>query len=181
MPDEGKGEMAQRVETFLGEFRLMVPALGALLGFQLIVAFQQSYSELSTLDRAVNFAGVLSTTLALLFLVVPASYHRHTAELEETEDFLHYGQRSIGRAFVFIMLSLSFSLYLQAQRAFGDRVLSALFAVVLFALLAASWEWLPRRRARRHGDEVDRRGSIFALGGGHRGRGKRGAPKRGAG
>ena len=38
-------ELERRIDTFLGEFRIVVPALAALLGFQLIAAMQQTYAQ----------------------------------------------------------------------------------------------------------------------------------------
>jgi hypothetical protein len=142
-------EHQKKIDTMLGEFRMIVPALGALLGFQLVVAFQQSFQDLPGLDRTANFAGVACTMLALLFLLVPASYHRFTPRLDESRDFLTFAQRMVGTAFVFLPLALALSLYVQAERTFRSPLVSLACATVLLVLLAGGWWGLPALRARR--------------------------------
>ncbi|MEA3143134.1 MAG: hypothetical protein QOG31_458 [Thermoplasmata archaeon] len=80
----------------MGEFRIIVPALGAIFGFQLVVAFQQSFPDLPAAARVANFVGVPCTALALLFLLVPASYHRFTPRLDHSQDFIVFAQRMGG-------------------------------------------------------------------------------------
>src|SRR5688572_2751717 len=92
-------DIGTRVETFLGEFRMIIPAMAALLGFQLTMAFSDSFQDLAPAEQVASFAGLACTAAAFLFLLVPASYHRFTLEFEETEEFLRFGRRSIGLAF----------------------------------------------------------------------------------
>ena len=146
-------DVASRIDTVLGEFRMIIPALGALFGFQLTAAFSAEWKDLAPLLKTLNFAGVLSTAVALVLLLVPASYHRFTHRLDESEGYLRFAQRNMGVAFVFITLSLALSVFVQAVRAFGSAP-AALASSGAFLLLAvAAWWVLPRRRAARKGRE----------------------------
>jgi predicted membrane channel-forming protein YqfA (hemolysin III family) len=144
-------DIGDRVRTFLGEYRIITPALAALFGFQLTAAFQDSYMQLAAVDRAINFAGVACTATAILCLLVPASYHRFTSKLEETEDFLAFARLSISLAFVFIPLGITMALYLQAVRTFQSHAVAAAVAVVALGAFAAVWWVLPRHRAHEQG------------------------------
>lgn len=151
-PDRGEGnDIGTRVETFLGEFRMIIPALAAILGFQLMVAFQQSFQELGQAEQVATFLALACTTMAFLLLLMPASYHRFTWEFEETEEFLRFSRRSIGAAFVFMPFVLSLTLYVQAVQAFGSRPLGAAIGTAALALALGFWWLLPMHRAYAKG------------------------------
>lgn len=145
MSDDGFGE---KISTVLGEFRIMVPALGAIFGFQLVVAFQASFPDLPLSARIAAFIGILSTVLALTFLLVPASYHRFTPELDESPAFLTFAQRNASMAFIFFPVSLTLSIYVQALRMFHSELLAIAIAAGLLVFLVAEWWIVPRRKAR---------------------------------
>lgn len=151
-PDLGEGnDIGTRVETFLGEFRMVIPALAAILGFQLMVAFQESFQDLGQLEQVATFLALACTTLAFLLLLMPASYHRLTWEFAETEEFLRFSRRSIGAAFVFLPFVLALTLYVQAVQAFGSRPLGAAIGAGVLGLAVAFWWLIPIRRAHEKG------------------------------
>jgi hypothetical protein len=166
-------ELEQRVDTLLGEFRIMVPALAALLGFQLIAAMQQTYGSLPPFHRAVNFAGVACTMAALGFMLVPSAYHRFAPRLHEDEAFVSFSQRSLSRGFVFFALSLTLSLYLQAARSFSADAASALAAAAALAFFGVVWWAHPWRLVKR---TVRESGEGETMRDARRARGRPGAP-----
>jgi hypothetical protein len=145
------GEDLDKIQELLGEFRIIVPALGAIFGFQLVVAFQQSFPDLPAAARAANFAGVVCTVLAILFLLVPASYHRLTPRLDQSKRFRTFARRMVSLAFVFMPLSLSLSIYVQAVRTFTSGTVAWSVAGILLALLVGAWWVLPWVLVRRAG------------------------------
>lgn len=151
-PDLGEGnDIGTRTETFLGEFRMIIPALAAILGFQLMVAFQESFQELGQVEQVATFLALACTTVAFLLLLMPASYHRLTWEFEETEEFLRFSRRSIGSAFVFMPLVLALTLYVQAVQAFESRGVGAAVGSGALALAAVFWWAVPLHRAYAKG------------------------------
>jgi len=142
---DGFGE---KIGTVLAEFRIMVPALGAIFGFQLVVAFQPGFLALPWAAHAVAFAGILCTVLALVFLLVPASYHRFTPELDESAAFLRFAQTNVSIAFVFLAFSLGLSLYVQALRIFGSTPWAVAVAAAVLAFVGIEWWFVPRRMVR---------------------------------
>ncbi|MBI2078542.1 MAG: hypothetical protein HYT80_09290 [Euryarchaeota archaeon] len=144
-------DVTRRMDTFLGEFRMIIPAMAAVFGFQLIAAFQPTFERLAWYDRAANFAGLACTALAILSLLVPASYHRLSARLEETEEFLRFARSSIGLAFVFMPLAFSLSMYVQALRTFGSHPAAAMTGLAFFGAFYVGWWVVPRRRFRQAG------------------------------
>jgi hypothetical protein len=143
----------EKIQELLGEYRIIVPALGAIFGFQLVVAFQQSFPDLPAAARAANFAGVVSTALGILFLLVPASYHRYTPHLDQTKRFRTFARRMVSLAFAFIPLSLALSIYVQAVRTFHSGAIAWTSAGLLFLLLVVAWWLLPWMLARHNGKD----------------------------
>jgi hypothetical protein len=138
----------EKIQELLGEFRIIVPALGAIFGFQLVVAFQQSFPELPAAARMANFAGVVCTALAILFLLVPASYHRLTPHLDQSKSFRTFARRMASLAFVFMPLSLALSIYVQAERTFHSQAVAVIAGGLLLLVLLAGWWMLPMALAR---------------------------------
>ncbi|MHB1262451.1 MAG: DUF6328 family protein [Thermoplasmatota archaeon] len=144
-------DIGTRTETFLGEFRMIIPALAAILGFQLMVAFQQSFAELAKPEQIASFGALACTTAAFLLLLMPASYHRFTWEFEETEEFLRFSRRSIGAAFMVMPFTLALTLYVQAVQVFGSRALALGLGGATMAGALVFWWGIPLMRARREG------------------------------
>ena len=145
-------EMETRIDTFLGEFRMVVPGVAALFGFQLTVAFTEKFERLSGLEKGLNFAGLACSALAFLFLLVPANYHRFIHRLEETDDFYHYAKRSNAIAFVFVPLAVAFSLAVQAIETFGSPLAGAVVFATFTGAAALAWWIVPWVRANAQGE-----------------------------
>jgi hypothetical protein len=147
--DESDG-MKQRVDTFLGEFRIMVPALGVLLGFQLTSAYSNGWKELGRMEKTLDYAAVLCTALALIFLLVPAQYHRSRRKIEESERFLRFAQHLFGYCFLFFAVSLVITVYLQGLRVFQDATYSLVGAAAFTLFLLVFWMAVPLAVASKH-------------------------------
>ncbi len=138
----------EKIETFLGEFRIIVPALGAIFGFQLVVAFQASFGALPPIARIANFLGVSCTALALVFLIVPAGYHRFTLKLDQSPAFLAFAQQMVSAAFVFLPIGLTMSLYVEAVQTFKDPAWAVVPAAAFLSVCTVFWWLIPMHKAR---------------------------------
>jgi hypothetical protein len=145
-------DMETRIDTFLGEFRMVVPGVAALFGFQLTVAFTEKFARLSDVEKGLNFAGLVCSALAFLFLLVPANYHRFIHRLEETDDFYHYAKKSNAIAFVFVPLAVAFSLAVQAIETFGSATAGAVVFAAFTGAAALAWWIVPWARANAQGE-----------------------------
>src|SRR5687768_6363167 len=144
-------DIGTRTETFLGEFRMIIPAMAAILGFQLMLAFQQSFEELGKAEQVASFLALACTAVAFLLLLMPASYHRFTWEFEETEEFLRFSRRSIGAAFVFMPFTVALTLYVQGVQVFGSQAAGAAVGTATMALSLVFWWGIPLVHAHREG------------------------------
>lgn len=150
-PAKKGNDIGTRTETFLGEFRMIIPAMAAILGFQLMLAFQQSFAEMDKVEQVASFLALACTAIAFLLLLMPASYHRFTWEYEETEEFLHFSRRSIGAAFAFMPFTVALTLFVQGVQVFGTRAAGAAVGTAALALTLVFWWGIPMIQARREG------------------------------
>lgn len=146
-------DLEARVDTFLGEFRMVTPGIAALLGFQLMVAFSERFATVPAPARWLTFAGLCASALAFLFLLVPANYHRFTRRLEENDAFLQYARTSNAIAFVFIPIAVACSLGVQAMVTFGSVPAGAAVLVAFLVMAAFGWWLVPWQRATRLGEQ----------------------------
>lgn len=146
---QGERDMEARISQFLGEFRILVPGLAALLGFQLTSAYSNGWQDLPYSSKVLNYAAVLCTMLALIFILVPALYHRSMREIEESDRFLRFAGRHFGYGVTSFGLGLVITVYLQGLRVFEDEVASLAGAAVIALVLVVLWIGIPNRRVKR--------------------------------
>lgn len=150
-------KVVERIQTFLGEFRILVPALGAVFGFQLTSAFSNGWNQLSDGERFLNLGATCSTAIAICVLLLPANYQRVTPRPPADEDFLHFAQRCFGLTFLFAGIGIVGSLVLQLRRVTDNPLATVGFAVVLVVFFFVMWSIIPSARARKHEGHDDRR------------------------
>ena len=144
------GGDGERIQRFLTEFRMMVAAVGVLIGFLLHATFTEPFLRLPAPLRAAHVAALLSALVSFVALLFPASLHRLASETTRADEFLRMARRAVGVAFVSLGAALTLSLLVQATRAFS--LAWGVAAALVAALLAfVGWFVLPRRLARRLG------------------------------
>ena len=105
MAEEDRKERVDReLIELLNELRIALPGVQVLFAFLLVVPFQQGFSQVTDLTRYVYFAGLLSSAVAIAFLIAPATYHRLNMRrpVEEKEDMLFTSSKFaiIGTVFI---------------------------------------------------------------------------------
>ena len=60
----------------LEELRALIPGGEVLFGFLLAIRFTGQFTDLNTVQRYVYYATLVSTAVALVFLLAPSAYHR---------------------------------------------------------------------------------------------------------
>ena len=75
-PDESTKERVDReLIELLNDARVALPGVQVLFAFLLVVPFNQRFVELTTAERWVYYAALLSTAVATVLLIAPSSYH----------------------------------------------------------------------------------------------------------
>ena len=141
----GEGE---RVQRFLTEYRMMVAAVGVLVGFLLHTSFTEPFLQLPPLVRGAHVAALVLAVVSFVALLFPPSLHRFVSETARADEFLQVARRVVGVAFVALAGSLTLSVAVEVTRAFSPA-LGLVVGALVGALVLAGWFILPRRVARR--------------------------------
>jgi hypothetical protein len=74
-----KEPIEERVSHILEEARMVLPGIQALLGFQLVAVFNQSFAGLPMLDKQLHLSAIFLSINAICFLLTPAALHRQSS------------------------------------------------------------------------------------------------------
>jgi len=148
--EEGPKERVDReLIELLNELRVALPGVQVLFAFLLVVPFQQGFSQVTDLTRYVYFGGLVSSAVAIAFLIAPAAYHRLNLRrpVEEKEEMLFTSSKFAIVGTAFIAIGIVCSLFVVADVLFGDAVALA-FALGFGLLFAILWYAIPILRRR---------------------------------
>jgi Family of unknown function (DUF6328) len=149
-PDESTKERVDReLIELLNEVRVALPGVQVLFAFLLVVPFNQRFVELTTAERWVYYAALLSTALAAALLIAPSSYHRLRFRQGDKEQMLLTSNRLLVSGLALAALSIALAVGLISEFVFG-RVPGLVAGLGIGAWLAWFWYGLPlSRRMRR--------------------------------
>ena len=74
--EEVKERLEREHGELLEELRALIPGAQVLFGFLLAIRFTTPFTDLNTVQRYVYYATLLTTAVALVFLLAPSAYHR---------------------------------------------------------------------------------------------------------
>jgi hypothetical protein len=147
--EDRKTRVDRELIELLNEVRVALPGVQVLFAFLLIVPFQQAFQQVTDITRYVYFAGLVSSAVAIAFLIAPATYHRINLRrsVDEKEEMLLTSSKLTVVGTVFLALGIACSLFVIADVLFGDLV-AVIFSVGALLLIAGLWYALPISRRR---------------------------------
>jgi hypothetical protein len=145
-PDESTKERVDReLIELLNEVRVALPGVQVLFAFLLVVPFNQRFVELTTAERWVYYAALLSTALAAALLIAPSSYHRLRFRQGDKEHMLLTSNRLLVSGLAFAALSIALAVGLISEFVFGPGP-GLVAGLGIAAWLAWFWYGLPLSR-----------------------------------
>jgi len=145
-PDETKKERIDReLIELLNDARVALPGVQVLFAFLLVVPFNQRFVELTTAERWVYYAALLSTALAAALLIAPSSYHRIRFRQGDKEQMLLTSNRLLVCGLAFAALSIALAVGLISEFVFGPGP-GLVAGLGIGAWLAWFWYGLPLSR-----------------------------------
>jgi hypothetical protein len=137
--DEAVKERLEREHgELLEELRALIPGAQVLFGFLLAIRFTSPFTDLSTVQRYVYYTTLLTTAVALVFLLAPSAYHRLRFREGDKDAMVRKGNREAIAGTGAIALAFTGVLYLVTDLLFTTQAAIAV-ALVFFALTA--WRW----------------------------------------
>jgi hypothetical protein len=139
-------ELFQATQLLLEESRMVLPGIQALFGFQLIVVFNEGFSEkLAQPAQLLHLAAIVLSVLAIVLIMTPAAYHRQTSPTEASEHFVRLATRLMKWGMLPLALGFCIDLYVVASVIVGGWRAVAL-AAGMTLVFAMCWYVLPHSR-----------------------------------
>jgi hypothetical protein len=138
-------DLDRELGELLQELRVMLPGVQVLLAFLLTVPFTQRFTTLSTEERALYFAAVVTTGVAIVLMMAPGIQHRIRFREHDKEALLQDSNRLVLVATVAVGCSLGLVVLLLAEYLYGWAA-GALVTAFLLVIVVALWYVSPMRR-----------------------------------
>jgi hypothetical protein len=145
----------QRIDQMLTEARVVLPGVQALLGFQLISVIGQTFEKLPVSSKLVHAASLGCITLAVVFLIAPAAYHRIVFAGQDAEEVHRVGSWFVTGATVPLAFGLAGDVYVVFAEITASWITANVVAGITLIFLLGLWHAFPvvtRLRRLRHAD-----------------------------
>ena len=134
----------------LEEARLLIPGAQTLIGFQLVVVFNNRFGEaLDRGEQSIHLVALACTVLAMALLMTPALYHREAEPGWISRGFVNLSARLLRTAMPLLGASVALDFYIVARVITLDRALAVVLAVALAAIITFLWFMLAAVRPIR--------------------------------
>lgn len=142
---EEKLTLSQAATFLLGECRMVLPGIQTLFGFQLIAVFNEPFFDrLTQGEQALHLFATGLVAISVVLVMGPAAYHRETMPMAMTKIFITVATRLLLWSMYPLMLGTCLDFYLIGKIILGNRIVSAVLAIVLLGLFLTFWSLLPR-------------------------------------
>ncbi len=139
--------LAEAAQCLLEECRMILPGIQAILGFQLIAIFNNGFDQkLTPSQQQLHGVAIFLMTLAVVFIMTPAAYHRQTRIREVSDRFLTTASRFLLWSMPLLAAGILIDVYLIAQIIYG-ATFGLIFTLVLSFFFILFWFVLPRSGA----------------------------------
>jgi cation transport ATPase len=147
--DETRQERLDRNELeLLTELRVAAAGVQVLLGFLLIVPFNNRFVRLSSFERYDYFITLVSMAAAATLLIAPSIHHRILFRLAQKEFLVSVGSRAAIIAMVFMTIGMIGILMLIADVVFGGAT-TVVVGVATGLIVSGLWFGIPLHRRRQ--------------------------------
>ena len=129
----------------LDESRMILPGIQALFGFQLIVVFNDTFTQkLNVFEQRLHLLAIVLVVFTTVIIIAQAMYHRQTELQEVDEEFIRVATKLLLISRFPFMVSVCLEFYLICQVIVNDTPLSIILSLAVFALFLILWIGLPR-------------------------------------
>lgn len=147
--------LSSKVRRVLIEERMVLPGAQALLGFASVAVLTDRFKALPDHLKAVHLAALAFITIAVIFLMTPAAYHRIAERGELTQRFLRLASSLLLAAMAFLALGMAGAMWVVFEIGTGSMTMAALAsAVTLVAFFVLWFAWPIALRRRRHPSDL---------------------------
>jgi hypothetical protein len=128
-----------KIDHVLTEARMVLPGAQALLGFQFIIFFSESFQALPQTSKLLHFASLLLVCLAIVLLITPAAFHRIVEHGEDTERFYNVANTLVVAAMAPIAIASSLEFYIVVAKVTHRHGIAILASTLLGLYFLSFW------------------------------------------
>ena len=145
MAETEKERIDRELIELLNELRVVLPGVQVLFGFLLVVPFQQGFSEVTDVERAVYYVAFMTAALANVLLIAPSTYHRIRFRAGDKENLIRLSGRLLIAGTTSLAVSLTATVFLITDLLFpgGPGIAAAVTAALV---VAGFWFGIPLLR-----------------------------------
>jgi hypothetical protein len=148
---QGKTKIEDKIVQVLTEARVVLPGVQALLGFQFITIWSDSFKDLAQSAKLIHVGALLAIALTTIFLMTPAAYHRLVEDGEATEHFHRFASHMLLLALVPLAFGLSADFFVVVEKVTSSFPIAiTLSAATLCAFLGLWFGLTLALRLRKH-------------------------------
>lgn len=137
--------LEKAVTMVLDESRMILPGIQALFGFQLMVVFNDAFTEkLNVFEQRLHLVAIALLLVTTVTIMTQAVFHRQTGVKDVDERFIHIATRLLLFSMIPLATSVSMEFYLISRLILNNISISLLLALGLLALFLLLWIGLPR-------------------------------------
>jgi hypothetical protein len=143
-----KERLDRNMTELVNELRVALPGVQVLFAFLLVVPFNQRWTEVTTTQKDIYFATLMSTAITTALLMAPSALHRIQFRADDKKHIVMASNRYALVGFFFLALSVVGAVLFVTDFLFGTTQ-TIIATAAIAALFTACWYVLPSiRRAR---------------------------------
>ena len=132
-------QLKDKIDQVLTEARVVLPGVQALLGFQFITMFMDSFDKLPNALKYLHMAGLAVIAVTMVLLMTPAAYHRIAEGGENTKRFHLVASGLLLAAMLLLPLGICSEVYIVFRKVSGSGTWSAIAAFLAMLFFYGLW------------------------------------------
>jgi hypothetical protein len=117
----------------LNELRVALPGVQVLFAFLLVLPFQQTFRDLTNLQRDIYAGALVATAAAIALIIAPSSFHRINFRRRTKEQMLFWSNRLLIAGLALSAAGIVLSIELVLDVALGQPL------ALIIAIASAAW------------------------------------------
>jgi Family of unknown function (DUF6328) len=140
--------LKDKIEQLLTEARVIIPGAQALLGFQFVVVFVRSFSELPDWVKIAHAVGLGAVALSVILLMTPAALHRIAYKGATNQMFFRAGSALVIGSALPLAIGIAADICVVGFKIAGDRWVALVSGGLALFILVGFWFLYPLWRRR---------------------------------
>jgi hypothetical protein len=152
LPEEEHTPMEARLKYVMTEARVVLPGAQALLGFQFVGFFMDSFQTLPRTSQWIHLASLLSIGVCIIMLIAPATFHRIAEHGQVTKRAYRFANNMVIFAGIPLALGLAGDLYIVTLRTTDSLAIALTCLMGTLLLTAILWYIHPWCQKQANGE-----------------------------